>query len=99
MAPRGTGDTTVRIERHPFDYDLAQRFPDRQPIGKGFTGAAYVAEQAGKFYLLLDESIMLDRVIPETEPIIDSLIGVYEFDDPGERDAFATSKGWLPEGA
>jgi len=85
----------VRIERHPFDYDLDQRFPDRRPIGEGFTVAAYVAEQAGKYYLLLDESVMVERVIPDTEPIINSLIGVYEFDDPVERDAFAMSKGWL----
>jgi hypothetical protein len=95
VASSSVEPSPVLIERHPFDYDLPARFPNRRLLAEFFSGAAYAAEDEGRYYLVFDESVMVERVIPDTEPIINSLIGIYAFTTPSDRDAFARAQGWM----
>jgi hypothetical protein len=54
----------------------------------------YSAEAADRFYLVVDESALNDKLTPGTEYILNSLIGVHEFATAAERTAYVASRGW-----
>ena len=67
-------------------------FPDKTLL-KGFEGGAvYLAEEGGKFYLILDESIMAS--ILDEEDLPDELVKTIEFDTIDERNAYIKQRGW-----
>ncbi len=71
----------------------ANDFPNRVLL-RGFEGGAvYTAEQAGKFYVILDESTMAD-LLSEEDLAGMNLVTVLEFTEESERAACIHKRGW-----
>lgn len=67
-------------------------FPNKTLL-KGFEGGAvYQAEEDGKFYLILDESIMAS--ILDEKDLPDKLVKTIEFDSIEDRNDYINSRGW-----
>jgi hypothetical protein len=80
----------MRIEHHPWTYDLEARFPQTR-IAFGYEGG-YVAaaESDAKFYIVGDERTMADFLLP-SDPVdaevLARLISIAEYESAEERDA------------
>ena len=84
----------MRVERFPITWDPRERFATLRVVTRFTCGVVYSAEQAGRCFLIVDESEFNDRITPGTEQIIYSLIGVHEFDSAAERTDYLRKRGW-----
>jgi len=84
----------MRLEQHPYNYNLRDRFPAMVRL-QGFEGGAiYTAEQDGLFYLLIDEGTMADFLDPvEDADLFATMVKVYEFGSNSERQTFINNQG------
>ncbi|HWG32739.1 MAG TPA: hypothetical protein VN650_01130 [Gemmatimonadaceae bacterium] len=69
-------------------------FPDRQLIFGAEGGVVYAATRAGKFYVIVDESMFADFLGEDEIGSAESLIQIHEFSSASERAAFLSRRGW-----
>lgn len=74
-----------------------KRFADKRLV-KGFEGGAiYAAEQDGKAYVIMDESMLGGLLTPgEDDALLPALVRALEFDTVAARDAYLRERDWLP---
>jgi hypothetical protein len=83
-----------RVPRRMFSLST-EDFPDRQPL-VAFEGATvYTAERLGNYYLILDETTLVDLLSEEdAADLTNDMVKVLEFDEPDERETYVKSRGW-----
>jgi hypothetical protein len=85
----------MRIEKHPFGFDVCDQFPNARPFRGWEGGCAYRAEREGKAFVIIDEGTMadfLDECDPQEREVLKQLVSVIEFDNEAEREAFITDQ-------
>lgn len=70
-----------------------QDFPDRRRVF-ATEGAVYAANRGGKFYLIVDESILSELLGEDEMGGADSLVKVHEFPSEADRQAYLDERGW-----
>ena len=81
----------MRIEHHPYDYDLYKRFGQLREIYRtGIEDAVlYWAERDEKFYAIFDQSFLMEFVdVATDEALRQKLIEIYEFENETERQSY-----------
>lgn len=80
----------MRIEQHPWSYDLITRFPHQRIIFGYEGGCVAAAEAGGEFAIIIDEGTMadfLDDNDPTDAEVLARLKSIMLFDRAAERDA------------
>lgn len=75
----------MRTTHFPFRYPIGTHFPQLREVAGGEGWVAYTADQAGKYYLIVDEGTLADFLGPEDGDLLKQLITVHEFDTEIER--------------
>ena len=79
----------MRQEKLPWGSRYSKRFPDCRYVWGGEGWALYVAEQAGNYYLILDEGTLADFLTePEDADLLDQLVTLFEFETAIERQEY-----------
>ncbi len=86
--PARTRDS-MKITHRPWGWQAPNGFPGCKQIARWMTSDAFAAEKFGKFYLIVDESILVG-VIPADDPTREQLLTVLEFDTFPARERYAT---------
>ena len=69
-------------------------FPDREAVFQTEGGTVYTAALGGRFYIIVDESMLSDLLGEEEIGPAGSLVSVREFSTPRERDEYLEHRGW-----
>jgi hypothetical protein len=78
----------MQIGYRPWGWRWVDEFPGCRQIARWTTGEAWSADRQGKFYIILDESV-LAGALPPKDTIRDELLSVLEFDTASRRDRYA----------
>lgn len=81
----------MRMEHHPWDFDVTMRFPNARAFRAWEGGCAYKAERDGKPFIIVDEGTMadfLDENDPTDQEVLSRLVTVIEFNDDAERNEY-----------
>ena len=71
-----------------------QDFPDLRTVFATEGGAVYAANRGGKFYLIVDESILSELLGEDEMGTADSLVKLHEFPTEADRQAYLDERGW-----
>ena len=86
----------MRMESHPYDYPIAEYFPEKQLFSELKCGRLYLTEKENKYYVILDEGTRADFLFPGKEDdLLNELIKIHEFDSELERQQFIQVRGWI----
>ena len=69
-------------------------FPDREAVFQTEGGTVYTAALGGRFYIIVDESMLSDLLGNEEIGPAESLVSVQEFSAAQERNAYIVRRGW-----
>lgn len=85
----------MRIETHPFNYQIEKNFPFRQRLASFEGGDVWLAENDDFYYIIVDEGTMADFLIPdEDDDLLNELVKIYEFDSESDRQRYIQDRGW-----
>ena len=77
----------MRIEKHPYNYDVRKRFTHLRKI-EGYAGSMiYATQKDDKFYIVIDDGTLAD-FLTDGDPSLDELVKVIEFDTEAEQQAY-----------
>jgi hypothetical protein len=85
----------MRVERHPYKFDIYGQFPNAREFRGWEGGCAFRAERDGRPFLIIDEGTMadfLDENDPTDGDTLNCLVSVIEFEDDAEREAYIAHK-------
>ena len=85
----------MRIENHPVNYPILERFPERRLLSQFEGGSLWLAEKDKNYYVIVNEGTMADFLIHgEDDNLLNELVKIYEFDSDPERQQFIQNRGW-----
>jgi len=74
-------------------------FPDREPVFRAEGGTVYTAALGGRFYIIVDESMLSDLLGEEEIGPAESLVSIHEFSTAQDRNSYARASRLEPPGA
>ncbi len=84
----------MRMQTFPNDYSIEEHFPRRRLVNKFEGGTISLAEKDGSYYVIADERLMADFLMPGNEDLLKKLILVYWFESEIQRELYLQERGW-----
>lgn len=76
----------------PSGFSISDHFPNARQVRSWEGGCAYLAEQDGVYYVIVDEGTLVDFLGADDRDLLDQLIKVIAFESNAERDQYVLTR-------